>query len=150
MRLALIFCCLGSAAVSQEMVEASRPDSLLTVMVDAGYTATLTTDGVGDPKIESSVGGAEFDVFFYGCDNGVACQEVIFSVGFDLPNGFDLAGINEWNSVELYGQAWLDEENDPFLDMAINMRGGIPRANFEAHLTTWDFYVGEFITVIDW
>ncbi len=38
--------------------------------------------------------------------------------------------INEWNRDKLWGQVYLDDENDPWISIVYNLDGGVSKHNF--------------------
>ena len=132
------------------LVRAEAPEAMVALMQDLGYRAELTSDGQGDPKIKSAAGGANFSIYFYGCADHRACRSVQFSAGFDTKEGVDLLRMNDWNRNNRYGQASLDEENDPYIERDILMEGGLTRDLFEANLSLWDNMLADFQRHIDW
>lgn len=132
-----------------ETVDATDPEQLVSIIQQLGYRAVLEADNVGDPLIKSSAGGTEFAIYFYGCTLGGTCKSLLFKVGYDLANGIALAEIEDWNETTLFGRAYLDDEADPWLEMAVNMDGGVSRKNFEDNYDWWEVIVGEFEDHID-
>ena len=132
------------------LVQAEAPEAMVALMQELGYRAELTTDGQGDPKIRSAAGGANFSIYFYGCTDHRDCRSVQFSAGFDTKGGVDLLRMNDWNRNNRYGQASLDEEDDPYIEMDILMQGGLSRDLFEANLSLWDNMLADFQRHIDW
>ena len=139
-----------TGAAPSRMVRAEAPEAIVALMHELGYRAELTTDGQGDPKIKSAAGGANFSIYFYGCSDHRACRSVQFSAGFDTKDGVDLLRVNDWNRHNRYGQASLDAENDPYIEMDILMQGGLSRELFEANLSVWDNMLADFQRHIDW
>lgn len=133
-----------AAPAPAQVVDATEPDRLVEIIQALGYRAQLTTDEVGDPMISSSVSGTDFTIFFYGCEDNAACKLLLFRVGYDLPEGTTLEVVNAWNKNEVVGRAHLDEENDPWLEMVVNMDGGVSRANFEDTFDWWEVTVAKF------
>ena len=132
-------------------VQAEYPAAIAELMKTFGYRAELTTDDQGDPKIKSSAGGANFSVYFYGCTNGKDCTSIQFSAGFDLTDGTTLEVVNDWNTAKRYGKVYLDSENDPYIEMDINLEfGGVGEETFRDTLDIWDRLVSDFKTHIDW
>jgi hypothetical protein len=91
-----------------------------------------------------------FHVQFFGCDGIKDCQSVQFWSAFDLTKGIDLERINDWNRDKRYGKAYLDGEMDPFLEMDVNMTGGLPPATAIENLALWTAVLAEFQDHIDW
>ena len=85
------------------------------------HPAKLGTDKMGDPMITSGVGGTTFQVFFYNCTNNKDCATVQFHSGYDLKTPVSLDKLNEWNRTKRFGRAFLDAENDPILQMDVDL-----------------------------
>lgn len=100
--------------------------------------------------IESAAEGVRFHVQFFGCDGLKDCQSVQFWSAFDLTNGIDIQRINDWNRDKRYGKSYLDAEMDPFLEMDVNMTGGLPLASARENLALWTTVLAEFQDHIDW
>jgi hypothetical protein len=100
--------------------------------------------------IESAAEGVRFHVQFFGCDGVKDCQSVQFWSGFDMDKGSDLERINVWNRDKRYGKAYLDGEMDPFLEMDVNMSGGLPMATAKENMALWTAVLDEFQEHIDW
>jgi hypothetical protein len=110
-----------------------------------GYAASLGTDKVGDPMVTSGVGGTTFQVFFYNCTDHRECATVTFHSGYDLNNTVTLEQINAWNRGKRFGRAYLDSENDPILEMDIDLDdGGISPLLFIDNIEFWASVLGEF------
>lgn len=131
----------GAAA----MVKAQDPQSLVQAMQDAGYAAKLGTDKVGDPMITSGVAGTTFQVFFYNCTDHKNCATVQFHSGYDLNREVPLTQINEWNRTQRFGRAFLDKENDPILEMDVDLDdGGLSALLFIDNLEFWASVLPKF------
>lgn len=128
-----------------QMVRAQDPASIVHALQEAGYAAKLGTDKVGDPMITSGVSGTSFQVMFYNCTDHVGCATVSLHVGYDLKSPVSLAQINEWNRGQRFGRAYLDKENDPILEMDIDLDdGGLSPALFSDNIEFWVSVVGRF------
>jgi hypothetical protein len=121
-------------------------------MQSAGYRAELTTDSGGDPKIVSSANGFDFYVYFYGCDQSAVkeCDSLDLSIGFDFSKGYALESVNQWNRDNRFAAAYLDDEDDPWLTMNINLDGGVTAEMLIDSFNTWSSQLGEFKTYIGW
>lgn len=136
-------------AVAQNIV-ADDPASMTEVLQSFGYRAELSKDSGGDPKISSASGGANFSIFFYGCRDGQNCDAISFSSAFDLDPGSNTELMNEWNQKKRYTKAYLDDEQDPVIDMDIYLgEGGVSIDNFRTWVDTWERAVGDFKAHID-
>ncbi|HEX8574006.1 MAG TPA: YbjN domain-containing protein [Allosphingosinicella sp.] len=128
-----------------EMVRAQDPGSLVRALQKAGYAAKLGTDKVGDPMITSGVSGTTFQVFFYNCTDNKQCATVQIHSGYDLKQPVDLQRINEWNRSQRFGRAYLDKEDDPILEMDIDLDdGGVSELLFIDNIEFWASVLGKF------
>jgi Putative bacterial sensory transduction regulator len=121
-----------------QMVKAQDPGSLAEALQKAGYAAKLGTDKVGDPMITSGVSGTTFQIFFYNCTDHKKCATVQFNSGYDLKTSVGLEKINAWNSSQRFGRAYLDKEDDPILQMDLDLDdGGLSSALFIDNVEFW-------------
>ena len=135
-----------ATAADDDPVDATDPARIVAIIQDLGYRARLETDNIGDPLIVSSVTGTEFSMQFYGCDEDShdGCTLILFSAGWDFEDGVDASAIAEWNRDTVVSRAYLDDENDPWLEWAVNLFGGVTRTNFEDTFDWWEVVVGQF------
>lgn len=114
------------------------------IMQDLGYRAQLDVDDVGDPLIVSTASGYKFRVLFYDCDKREGCNAIQFWAGFDTDEVGSIERMNEWNAEKRFGKAYIDDENDPIVEMHYNIEGGVTRDNIEEALEWWELVIGEF------
>lgn len=128
-----------------QMVRAQDPGSLVRALQGAGYAARIGTDKVGDPMITSGVAGTNFQIFFYNCTDHRQCATVQFHSGYDLRVPVSLERINEWNRSQRFGRAFLDKENDPILEMDLDLDdGGLSTQLFIDNIEFWASVLGRF------
>ena len=103
-------------------------DTVAEVLIEQGYRAQVTVDGVGDPLVRTTMSGITVNIYFYNCnDEQTGCEDIQFSAGFDLEDGLSQDKVEEWNEDKLYGTAYLDDENDPFVKITVQVGpGGTP------------------------
>ena len=140
---------LLAAAISfparAESVRAQDPGSLVRALQGGGYQAKLGVDKVGDPMITSGFGGTTFQIFFYNCTIHKECATVQFHSGYDFTTPLPLETINEWNRSQRFGSAHLDKENDPILEMDVDLDdGGLSPLLFIDNLEFWTSALGRF------
>ena len=134
----------GALPAQAQMVRAQDPDSVVEALQASGYTATLGTDGVGDPMVTSAVGGTTFQIYFYNCTDNRECATVQFHSGYDLA-GQDVERMNEWNRTKRFARAYLDREDDPILEMDVDLDdGGVSRPLFIDNLQFWTSVLADF------
>lgn len=131
-------------AHAQDMVSAASPESIADVIRELGFQARMDKDGTGDPLIRSSANGVQFQIEFYGCTDNAQCESLRFYAGYDLREGTTLDVVNEWNKDKRFLSAYLDEEDDPYLQMDINTEGGISRVAFASSFEMWQSLKSEF------
>ncbi|HEX6740819.1 MAG TPA: YbjN domain-containing protein [Sphingomicrobium sp.] len=142
---ALLALASTAAAANAQLVRAQDPQSLVKALQGGGYSAQLTTDDTGDPMIRSAAGGTNFQVLFYNCTNHRECATVQFHVGYDLKTAPSLESINEWNRSQRFGSAHLDKENDPILEMDVDLDdGGLSQMLFIDNVEFWTSALGRF------
>jgi hypothetical protein len=134
----------GGAADAQTLVTAENPGALVSIIQALGFQARLENDNVGDPLIRSSSGGVDFSIYFYGCSKNKRCQSLQFIAGYDLDDGTTLEVLDQWNEDKRFASAYLDHEDDPFLQLDLNTEGGITQENFEKTFELWQSLKGEF------
>jgi len=128
-----------------EMVRAQDPGTLVRALQEAGYAAKLGTDKLGDPMITSGISGTTFQIYFYNCTDHKQCATVTFHSGYDLTAATGLDKINEWNSRQRFGRAYLDKENDPIIEMDVDLDdGGLSPALFIDNIEFWASALGNF------
>ena len=134
-----------AAPAGAQMVRAQDPDSIVRALQGAGYAARLGTDKVGDPMVTSGISGTTFQIFFYNCTNHRECATVQFHSGYDLNTAPELSRINEWNRTKRFGRAFLDGENDPILEMDVDLDdGGVTPALFIDNIEFWASILPDF------
>jgi hypothetical protein len=128
-----------------QMVKAQDPGSLVRALQKEGFAAKLDKDKVGDPMITSGVSGTTFYIYFYNCTDHRNCATVTFRSGYDLKASPGLEKINEWNRDKRFGRAYLDKEDDPILEMDLDLDdGGMSQALFIDNLQFWTSVLGAF------
>ena len=142
---AALLALVAAAPATTQMVRAQDPQSVVKAMQASGYAAELTTDPTGDPMIRSAAGGTKFQVLFYNCTDHKDCATVQFHVGYDLQTSPPFELLNEWNRTQRFGRAYLDKENDPIVEMDIDLDdGGLSTPLFADNLEFWTSVLGRF------
>jgi hypothetical protein len=120
-------------------------DEVAAVLRAAGLNAEVGKDDQGDPKIRSLNEGGDFEfyVYFYDCKND-RCSAIQFSEGYDMPNGISCERIDAWNRDWRYGRAFRDKENDPWLQMDVDVLRGSSTESIDNNLEVWLTVLREF------
>jgi Putative bacterial sensory transduction regulator len=116
---------------------ASKPQTVVTALQDAGFRAKLGKDGDGDPMISSAAGGYNFDIYFYGCELHALCDSLQFGVGFDADPAYTVVLTNEWNKSKRFGYAAINDKGAFWMRYDVStLGGGLPAKNF-ADVIDW-------------
>jgi hypothetical protein len=114
-----------------------------------GYPTTIGRDAVGDPKVGSARGKTRFYVYFYDC-RGERCSNIQFSVAYDFDNGMSLSSANMWNTKYRFGKVYVDEGNDPWMQMDIDLMRGATTELLDRNVERWISLIDDFETFVGW
>ena len=136
---------LATPTLAVDTVSPTDPTTVLDALSQSGYPGKLDKLKSGRTSISVQISGLQTYVDFYDCEDDIAkCYTLLFTVSVDLKDGTTLALANEWNSKQITGRVWLDEENDPTLDLSLTAVDGIPVGVFEQNVKLWDRKIGDF------
>lgn len=116
---------------------------VIEVLQANGYRAQADVDGVGDPMVRSATDGANFAIYFYGCERE-RCTTIQFAVGFSMKQPPGLAKINEWNREMRFGRAYIDAEMDPVVEMDVDLELGATTEQLQSVVGAWAAVVPAF------
>lgn len=124
------------------MVCASSPETVVKAVQEAGFRAVLKKDNSGDPMITSAASGYDFNIFFYGCEDGKNCSSLQFSTSFadDGKNTTELA--NLWNRQRRFSQMAIGEDGSLDLTYDVTTFGGLNERNFADVVDWWQTMLG--------
>lgn len=127
-----------------------NPEQIADLMLKAGFATTPNNLDDGTPKLDGRIEGWSYSVYFYGCKNDV-CDAIQFAAGFDSDEPLAYDPINTWNAENRYGRSYLDDEQDPWVEMDIHMEGaGISKETFDENLAVWRTVMTSFVKHIGW
>lgn len=142
---------LASASVpaaAQTTIEAAKPATIVTALQNAGYKAVLDKDNDGEPKITSAANGAKFTVFFYGCEQHIACKSIQFYAGYTMKAKPTQQKINEWNANNRFATGFIDKDGDPNIEWDVVTEGGLSATLFAGVTDRWTTAMGSFQTFV--
>ncbi len=100
-------------------------------------SAERETSGNGLPMISGRIDGIKYALVLYDCDEATdTCKSAQFTAGFSGAN-MDMQRINHWNAERRFGKAWLDDDNDPALELNFTLVGGMTRENLDDTFDWW-------------
>jgi Putative bacterial sensory transduction regulator len=148
------FCAAPAMAADTEpcaagLVCASKPETVVSAMQDAGYKAKLTKDDGGDPMITSSSAGYDFDIFFYGCVENKQCASLQFKISFVKDPANTPALANKWNNKRRFSQAYVNDKGLFVTSYDVTTIGGLTKANFTDLIDWWSVILGNLKTFFD-
>ena len=146
--LALTAALLAAPAVrAEETIDATDPEGILDVARHYGE-ATLLKDGEGDPLINGSIDGTSYQLFFYGCSENRNCTTLMFTASWEVPNLTDKA-MATWNRDKRFGNAYIDGDGFPTVEMNVNLLYGVTRRNLDDTIDWWKLVLNEFAEYYD-
>jgi hypothetical protein len=138
------------AEVPDDMITGSRVGMIVKSLEKAGFEVEVGKDSKGAPKISSTDKEQPFTVHFYGCTNGFDCGYIQFLNGWNMKNGVTAITVENWNADQVWGQAFRDDEKDPWIGLTVNLRGGVTQDNFNDTVEWWAKVLQDFQDHIGW
>ncbi len=126
------------------LTSASGPE-IEGILREMGFGPELTTDSKGDPKILFGVEGIRCLVFFYEVKDGRA-GSIQFCSGFS--DKLTPATANEWNRGKRFLKVYLDEDSEPYVDMDVDLAGGVTREYIMERVKLWKSLLLNFIRFV--
>ena len=81
-----------------------------------GYASTVDTDDSGDPRVNASIDGFDWSIYFYDCAPGARddrpCASYQFYSGYTLKQAISPDVINKWNTDIRYAKAYTYLQRD--------------------------------------
>lgn len=143
---------LGAAAgpAAAQMVDAARPQSVVTAIQEAGYRAALETAKSGKPLIRSAANGSGFTVLFDDCDaQNRNCRSLVFVSWYKPKPGWTIERLNKFQDEKKFLRVYFDKDGDMVADYWITTLGGLPDANFKDALDWFVVMSGQLLTFLD-
>ena len=135
----------GSAPIT-----ARNPQTILDALAALGYPGKMDKMDSGRTSIAVQISGLKTYIDFYDCaDDLTDCYTLLFNVSLDLKKGTTPDKANEWNSKQITGRVWLDENKDPTLDYSLSTFNGVSEDNFDQNVKLWDKKIGDLKDFFD-
>jgi len=142
-------------AAAQTVYDPLTTQDVQRLLERKGMTVEINpSDGAGEGEyVVSKFDNVSFWIHFTSCDDdGSDCGVIVFDAGFSYTDNSSrptVDDINEWNEYHL-GKAGLDKDGNPYINIEVNVIGGITRANLEETLDWWDRMLDEFTEYVGW
>ncbi|MEK0164448.1 YbjN domain-containing protein [Phaeobacter sp. A36a-5a] len=134
-----------------ENILAKDATTLANFFETEGVDFEVTTDDVGDPKLKVDYYGNDFSIYFYGCENNRNCDAIQFFSGYQTDGGVRVAKINEWNTENRFGRAYISDEGSARVELDVYLgKSGMNPDDFAELLSYWSRIIQEFEEFIDW
>lgn len=111
---------------------------------DQGYKAQINTAKDGTKSISSATGGVDFYVDMYDCKDKPTCASIQFSAGFDTSGAFNATKMNKWNSGNRWVGAYVDDKDDPWVRMDVDLTPGGTYEGLDDQLTIFSDMLASF------
>ena len=116
---------MAGTAQAQAVVSQTSTAQLESIMKQEGYSYTVDKDGDLVWKIDGYSA-----LLLIPKDKA----SILFRASFDWD--VPLSRINSWNRTKKYSRSYLDHENDPVLELDLDLEGGVTRARIVSFLKT--------------
>ena len=131
-------------------VTSRDPQTVMDALKTLGYPGKLEKMDSGRTSIAVQVSGLKTYIDFYDCaDDLTDCYTLLFNVSLDLKKGTTLDKANEWNSKQITGRVWLDDNKDPTLDYSFSTFNGVSEDTFDQNVKLWDKKIGDLKDFFD-
>ena len=116
------------------------------VLQGEGLQAKIEQEENGRPYLVSGISGYTFVVNAFGCNEAwVECKFIQFRAAFTPETKPTLAEVNQYSADNFFGRYYLDEENDPVIEMDIDLEaGGMSKELFVDNIAYWDMALAKF------
>jgi Putative bacterial sensory transduction regulator len=148
------FLAVPALAVDKEpcgagLICASKPETVVSALQDAGYKAKLSKDNGGDPMVTSSAAGYDFDIFFYGCVENKQCDSLQMKISFVKDPANTPALADKWNNKWRFSQSYINGKGLFVTAYDVTTVGGLTNANFASMIDWWSITLGNLKTFFD-
>lgn len=108
-----------------------------------GHSSNVDTDDSGDPRVNMSIDGHDWSIYFYDCASGARddrpCASYQFYSGYTLQRAASSDAINKWNTEQRYAKAYsyVQPNGSPSARLEIDVRsagtGADPARTFRVY-----------------
>jgi hypothetical protein len=134
------FLLLAGLTLSAEMLPDGgiTIDEMSSILTKKGYKAEVKVyNDEGEKKIVSSAEGYKFAIYFYSLSDKGRAKNIQFCVSVDLKDGITLERAYQWNKEYRYARVYRDEEDDPIMEMDMDLEHGCTTEAVDNNLERW-------------
>lgn len=117
----------------------------LRLLVAEVGSARMERGDDGEKYIAANVNGINYVVDVFNCDPD--CADLTLTASFAVDGASDTL-MNEWNATRRFGKAYIREDGDAVVQLAINTRYGITVETFRDDLEWWKNVVSDYVDFI--
>jgi hypothetical protein len=135
--------CAPPVFAADNLITANDFDKILDIA--RGYGTARKAGGTDEtPFISGKMSGINYSIDFYGCnDKHEDCTTIEFYAGWDADD-VPAERIAKWNSQNRFGNAYLDSDGSPAMEMDVNLRYGVTADNLDYTFDIWRIIVEDF------
>ncbi len=136
-------------ACGRDLICASKPETVVKGLQEAGYKAKLVTPDDGDHYVETSMNGYFVDVVFSDCDKKKDCKSLSFRLSFVEDPFYTAEVANNWNKAYRFMQVYRTDSGAMGMNFDVSTVGGLNQANFSDVCQVFDTQLGAFDKFLD-
>ncbi len=137
------------AAADTSLVTRITGPELVSVLQEIGWRAEAR-DVEGKWLISANYTDAEsgasydFTVGLYRCNDDKACYDVMFMRSMEASKPVTLMMVNKYNSTQMFGVAYLNDDGSLGISMTQTIQGGVTRQNLKEMADWWKTIITGF------
>lgn len=144
-----LFCVLFAPAVLAEeppcgkgLICASKPETLVKGLQEAGYKAKLVTPNDEDPYIETKMSGYSVNLILSDCEKRRQCRTFSYRLNFVAEPVYTVDFANRWNNKYRFLQVYRLDDGRLGVNYDVTTVGGLNQANFTDLTESFDGTLG--------
>jgi hypothetical protein len=121
---ALAFASVSGAAAARDIpIGGVTSDDIMAWLQAKGFVARPVTDSKGAVHVSFTLEGSNVGVYFFDCTDN-RCGSLQFAAGWAAHGKFDTTQMNRWNRDNRWCRGYFDAENDPWIEMDVDLTPG--------------------------
>lgn len=113
-----------------------------------GYKADIEPNDDGEMMISSTIGGVNYDLYFYGCKDQ-RCASIEYLAGWTPIDDVSLEDVNAWNAKKRYVFGFRDDEMNIWAQYDVDIAPAGSWELMDESLLTWEQLIVSFKAFID-
>ena len=113
-----------------------------------GLQAKIHDDSSGESIVSSTVGGVNFDIYFFAC-NADRCGSIQYAAGWTPLAAATPAAVALWNQKHRYARSYLDDHNNLWGEYDVDISPGGTWEQMDKSLDRWGSVIADFKTAFN-